>query len=73
MSLKSTAPSEGVEPISNEPVSHFNKDDCQCNVEALMSECKQLISEGKCIAAIKAYRAATGCGLAPAQRALGLR
>lgn len=74
MALKSTArPSEGVEQVSNEPVSQFSKDDRQCSEEALMSECKQLISEGKRIEAIKAYRAAMDCGLAPAQRALGLR
>nr|WP_177412003.1 hypothetical protein [Pseudomonas sp. RW407] len=41
--------------------------------EALMEKCRQLISAGKRIQAIKEYRAATGCGLEPAQRALGLR
>lgn len=41
--------------------------------EALMENCRELISAGKRIQAIKEYRAATGCGLEPAQRALGLR
>ena len=41
--------------------------------EALMDSCRTLISAGKRIQAIKEYRAATGCGLEPAQRALGLR
>ena len=40
--------------------------------EALMQKCRQLISAGKRIEAIREYRAATGCGLEPAQRALGL-
>lgn len=41
--------------------------------EALMKKCRELIGAGKSIQAIKEYRAATGCGLEPAQRALGLR
>lgn len=41
--------------------------------EALMQKCRELISAGKRIQAIKEYRSATGCGLEPAQRALGLR
>ncbi|EKF7416820.1 TPA: hypothetical protein ACQTYG_006003 [Pseudomonas aeruginosa] len=41
--------------------------------EALMEKCRQLISAGKRIQAIREYRSATGCGLEPAQRALGLR
>ncbi len=41
--------------------------------EALMSKCQELIDAGRRIEAIRAYRAATGCGLEPAQRALGLR
>ncbi len=41
--------------------------------EAMMQKCRQLISTGKRIEAIREYRAATGYGLATAQRALGLR
>lgn len=41
--------------------------------EALMTKCQELIRAGNRIDAIKEYRAATGCGLEPAQRALGLR
>lgn len=62
-----------LEQVSTAQITLTSKDDRQCSEEALMSECKQLISEGKRIDAIKAYRAAMGCGLAPAQRALGLR
>lgn len=40
--------------------------------EALMENCRQLLNAGKRIQAIKEYRAATGCGLQPALRALGL-
>ncbi|HEP8970173.1 TPA: hypothetical protein VDU83_002510 [Pseudomonas aeruginosa] len=41
--------------------------------EVLIQKCGQLINAGKRIEAIREYRAATGCGLEPAQRALGLR
>lgn len=41
--------------------------------DALMEKCRQLITAGKRVQAIREYRAATGCGLEPAQRALGLR
>lgn len=41
--------------------------------EALMEKCQELIRTGKRIDAIRAYRAATGCDLEPAMRALGLR
>lgn len=41
--------------------------------EALMQKCRELISAGKRIEAIREYRNTTGCGLDPAQRALGLR
>lgn len=41
--------------------------------KALRERCKQLISSGSAVEAVKIYRAATGCGLAVAQRALGLK
>lgn len=41
--------------------------------EALMNKCQELIRAGNRIQAIREYRSATGCGLEPAQRALGLR
>lgn len=41
--------------------------------EALMEKCQELIRTGKRIDAIRTYRAATGCGLEPAMRAIGVR
>ena len=51
----------------------YKEDQQRKREEALMQTCRQLISAGKRIEAIREYRAATGCGLEPAQRALGLR
>ncbi|HGM8087241.1 TPA: hypothetical protein ACKP9S_003612 [Pseudomonas aeruginosa] len=65
--------SADLEQVSTAHIALTSKDDHQCSEEALMSECKRQISEGKCIDAIKTYRAAMGCGLVSAQRALGLR
>lgn len=41
--------------------------------QSLLVRCKKLIEAGETVEAVKTYRAATGCGLATAQRALGLR
>ncbi|QIE91136.1 hypothetical protein [Pseudomonas nitroreducens] len=41
--------------------------------QSLLERCQRLIEAGETVEAVKTYRAATGCGLATAQRALGLR
>jgi ribosomal protein L7/L12 len=51
----------------------FKEEQQRKREEALMQKCRQLISSGQNIRAIKEYRSATGCGLEAAQRALGLR
>lgn len=59
--------------MDSTPTGNTKLTDTDAQEKALIERCRQLISSGSAVEAVKIYRAATSCGLAVAQRALGLK